>query len=75
MGTVAGERKKFITNVSIAMTPHYREVMNTILFEARAGAFETKIAAVRRRDKLIEKLKADTAQFRDELSIGRVICG
>ena len=58
------------------MTPHLREVMNTILLEARAGAFETKMAAVRRRGKLIEKLKADTAQFRDEGPIiGTVICG
>ena len=65
MGTVAAQSKIIITNVSIAMTPHFREAMNTILLEARADAFETKMAAVRRRDELIEKLKADTAQVGD----------
>ena len=52
-----------MTNVSIAMTPHFREVMNTILVEAREGGFETKMAAVRRRDELIAMVKADTAEF------------
>ena len=62
MGTVAGQPKKIITNVSIAMTPHFREVMNTILADAKEGTFETKPAAVRRRDELIANIKADTAQ-------------
>ena len=63
MGTVAGQPKKIITNVSIAMTPRFREVMNTILAEAKKGTFETKRAAVRRRDELIAKIKADKADF------------
>ena len=39
--------------------------MITILVEAREGAFATKSAAVKRRDELLAKLKADTAQVRD----------
>ena len=39
--------------------------MITILVEAREGAFATKSAAVKRRDELLAKLKADTAQFCD----------
>ena len=45
--------------------PHFREVMSTILVEAREGAFATKSAAVKRRDELLAKLKADTAQVCD----------
>ena len=74
MGIVPGQPKKIITNVSIAMTPHFREVMNTILVEAREGIFETKLAAVRRRDELIANLKVDTAQVRDVgCLIGRLV--
>ena len=74
MGIVAGQPTKIITNVSIVMTPHFREVMNTILVEAKEGTFETKLAAVRRRDELIANLKAGTAQVRDVgCLIGRLV--
>ena len=48
--------------------------MSTILVEAREGAFATKSAAVNRRDELLAKLKADTAQVRDiGCLIGRLV--
>ena len=54
--------------------PHFREVMSTILVEAREGAFATKSAAFNRRDELLAKLKADTAQVRDiGCLIGRLV--
>ena len=54
--------------------PHFREVMSTILVEAREGAFATKSAAVNRRGELLAKLKADTAQVRDiGCLIGRLV--
>ena len=53
MGTVAGEPKKIITNISCVMSHMFIELMKKLLQEANEGAFTTKGQAVLRRDDLL----------------------
>ena len=53
MGTVAGEAKKFVTNITAAMTTDFAALMRQIEKEANEGAFKTKGQAVRRRDQRV----------------------
>ena len=53
MGSVDGEPKKIIANISVGMSFQFSSHMQTLLSEAKSGAFSTKGDAVRRRDELI----------------------
>ena len=59
MGTVAGEPKPFVTNVSVQMSHDFSTIMQQVLKEAKAGRFATNGEAVRRRDQLLGN-QADT---------------
>ena len=53
MGTVNGEAKQIITNVSVTMSIHFCTIMGILYSEAKAGAFTTKGDAVHRRDEIL----------------------
>ena len=52
-GTVVGEPKKIITNVSVQMSNHFFKIMESFYKEARAGVFTTKGDVVNRRGELL----------------------
>ena len=55
LGTVAGQKNKFITNITPAMHVEFSVLMEQIYMEAMAGALKTKEQAIRRRDALIDQ--------------------
>ena len=65
MGTVAGEPKKIITNISVTMSHDFVNLMAILHGDANAGRLRTKGDAVHKRDELInakrgEVIHADT---------------
>ena len=67
MGTVGGQPKTFITNVSVAMSHDFCKLMMQILQEANENKFATKGDIVQRRDELVAKASAAaTAPAGDE---------
>ena len=53
LATVGGEKKRFVTNVTVQMSPNFSSIMQQLLSEARAGKFATKADAIKRRDELV----------------------
>ena len=67
MGTVGGQPKTFITNVSVSMSHDFCKLMMQILQEANENKFATKGDIVQRRDDLLaEASAAATAPAGDE---------
>ena len=53
MGTVGGEPKKIITNISVTMSHDFVNIMAILHGDAKAGRFSTKGDAVHKRDEII----------------------
>ena len=53
MGTVGGEPKKIITNISVTMSYDFVNLMAILHCDANAGRLRTKGDAVHKRDELI----------------------
>ena len=56
-GTVDGEHKKNVTNVTVTMTHAFCDVMAKLKYEADWRFITTKGEAVRRRNELVEEAK------------------
>ena len=60
-GTVAGEKGRFITKIAVSTRHDFSTIMQQLHVEANTGAFVTKAQAIQRRDELIGKRQAETA--------------
>ena len=66
MGTVTGEPKKIVTNVSVQMSHDFSKIMQQILGEANEGRFATKGEPVQRRDQLVDQAAPADSGHQDE---------
>ena len=70
LGTVAGEPKNIVTNVSVQMSHDFSKIMQQILRGANEGKLVAKSEAVQRRDQLVGKrpvVPADSAAPTDSV--------